>query len=144
MIRRRDHSRGQALVEFGLILPIFLLVLFGLFDLGRAVFAYNTIQNAAREAVRVAIVDQNEDVILAEAQQHAIGLGLTDANVQLSFLQPDTMTTPCNTPIAISCEVEILVNYTFTPATPIIGNLVGNLNLSAASRQPVERSYVSP
>ncbi|HET6732752.1 TadE/TadG family type IV pilus assembly protein [Mycobacterium sp.] len=144
MNRCRTSSRGQALVEFGLILPIFLLVLFGLFDLGRAVFAYNTIQNAAREAVRVAIVDQNEDVILAEAQAHAIGLGLSDADVTLSFLEPESLAAPCNTPIAISCEVEILVNYTFTPATPIIGNLVGNLNLSAASRQPVERSYVSP
>lgn len=144
MIRRRARSRGQALVEFALILPIFLLVLFGLFDLGRAVFAYNALQNSAREAVRVAIVDQNEDVILAEVQQHAIGLGLTDDNVEVSFLQPDTMTSPCNTPIAISCEVEILVDYSFQPATPIIGNIVGTIDMSAASRQPVERSYVSP
>ena len=136
--------RGQSLVEFALVAPLFFLLLFGLIDLGRGVFAYNTIQNAAREAVRVAIVDQNEDVILAEAQQHAIGLGLEDSNVTLSFLQPDTMVTPCNTPIAISCEVEILIGYEFTPATPIIGNLIGSIDMSAASRQPVERSYVSP
>ena len=144
MMRIKRRDRGQSLVEFALILPIFLLFLFGIIDLGRGVYAYNTIQNAAREAVRVAIVDQNEDVILAKAQKHAVGLGLTDANVSLSFLQPETMTTPCNTPIAISCEVEILVNYRFTPATPIIGNIVGAINMSAASRQPVERSYVSP
>lgn len=142
--RKRPARRGQSLVEFALILPIFLLVLFGIIDLGRGVYAYNTIQNAAREAVRVAIVDQNEDVILAKAQKHAVGLGLTDANLTLSFLQPDTMTTPCNTPIAISCEVEILVDYRFIPATPIIGNIVGAIDMSAASRQPVERSYVSP
>lgn len=142
--RKRPSRRGQSLVEFALILPIFLLVLFGIVDLGRGVYAYNTIQNAAREAVRLAIVDQNEDAILAKAQKHAVGLGLTDANISLSFLQPDTMTTPCNTPIAISCEVEILVDYRFTPATPIIGNIVGAIDMSAASRQPVERSYVSP
>jgi len=142
--RRATPERGQSLVEFALILPIFLLVLFGIIDLGRGVYAYNTIQNAAREAVRVAIVDQNEDVILAKAQKHAVGLGLTDADVSLTFLQPDTLTTPCNTPIAISCEAEILVQYQFNPATPIIGNIVGVINMSAASRQPVERSYVSP
>jgi Flp pilus assembly protein TadG len=143
-LRLRTKRRGQSLVEFALILPIFLLVLFGIIDLGRGVYAYNTIQNAAREAVRVAIVDQNEDVILAKAQKHAVGLGLTDSNVNLSFLEPESMATPCNTPIAISCEVEILVNYRFTPATPIIGNIVGAIDMSAASRQPVERSYVSP
>jgi Flp pilus assembly protein TadG len=143
-ILKRAPRRGQSLVEFALILPLFLLVLFGIIDLGRGVYAYNTIQNAAREAVRVAIVDQNEDVILAKAQKHAVGLGLTDANLSLAFLQPETMTTPCNTPIAISCEVEILVDYRFTPATPIIGNIIGAIDMSAASRQPVERSYVSP
>lgn len=137
-------ARGQSLVEFALVVPLFLLLLFGLFDLGRGVFAYNAIQNAAREAVRLAIVDQNEDAITTEAQQHAIGLGLNDSNVGLSFLQPGTMTAPCLTPVAISCEVEILINYRFTPATPIIGNLIGNIDMSAASRQPVERSYVSP
>ena len=141
---KSTESRGQALVEFALVVPLFLLLLFGILDLGRGVFAYNTIQNAAREAVRLAIVDQNEDAILDEAQQHAVGLNLQDSNVTLSFLQPGTMTAPCLTPIAISCEVELLIDYRFTPATPIIGTLIGNIDMSAASRQPVERSYVSP
>jgi Flp pilus assembly protein TadG len=141
---KRDLNRGQSLVEFALVLPLFLLILFGIFDIGRGVYAYNTIQNAAREGVRVAIVDQNEDVIVGEVQQHAVGLRLDESNVTLSFLQPDTMTTTCNTPIAISCEVEILVDYQFIPATPVIGNIIGEIDMSAASRQPVERSYVSP
>jgi Flp pilus assembly protein TadG len=142
--KHRRHLRGQSMVEFGLVLPIFLLLIFGIIDLGRGVYAYNTIQNAAREATRVAIVDQNEDVILEEAQDHAVGLGLAAGDVTMSFLEPETMTVPCNTPIAISCEVEILIDYTFTPATPIIGNLIGAIDMSAASRMPVERSYVSP
>ena len=141
--RSRRARRGQSLVEFALVLPLFLLFIFGIIDLGRGVFAYNAIQNAAREGVRLAIVDQNIDAIVAEVQQHAIGLGLDDSNVTLSFLEPETMATTCNTPIAISCEVEILVDYAFVPATPIIGNLIGTIDMSAASRQPVERSYDS-
>lgn len=141
---KRDRRHGQSLVEFALILPIFLLVIFGIVDLGRGVYAYNTIQNAARQGVRVAIVDQNTDVIVQEVRDHAVGLDIASSDVTVSFLQPDTMTTPCNTPIAISCEIEILVQYQFTPATPIIGNIVGTIDMSAASRQPVERSYVSP
>ena len=50
--RRRERSRGQALVEFALVLPIFILILVGIFDLGRAVYVYSTVNNAAREAVR--------------------------------------------------------------------------------------------
>jgi Flp pilus assembly protein TadG len=60
---RRPDRRGQSLVEFGLILPIFLLMVFGIVDFGRAVFAYSTLNNAAREAARVAVVDQVADHI---------------------------------------------------------------------------------
>lgn len=54
--RRREAERGQSLVEFALVVPMFLLLLFGLIDAGRLVFANNTVSQAAREAVRVAHV----------------------------------------------------------------------------------------
>ncbi len=38
--------------------PILVLILLGIFEVGRAVFAYNTIGNAAREGARVAAVNQ--------------------------------------------------------------------------------------
>ena len=55
-LRRRDASLGQGLVEFGLVLPIFLAVLIGMVDIGRAVWANNAVANAAREAARFASV----------------------------------------------------------------------------------------
>ena len=57
------RERGQALVEFALVLPILILLLVGIFDFGRAVYAFNTVNNAAREGVRLAIVDQNCNAI---------------------------------------------------------------------------------
>src|SRR3954468_656604 len=61
IIRRspRRRGRGQALVEFALVIPLFLLILMAVFDFGRAVFAYNSVTNAAREGTRFAIVNQN-------------------------------------------------------------------------------------
>ncbi len=53
---RRDKPRGQAMVEFALIFPIFILLLVGMFDLGRVVWVNNTLATAAREAARYAIV----------------------------------------------------------------------------------------
>lgn len=53
---RRTRRTGQALVEFAIVVPIFLTMLFGMIDLGRVVWANDSLANAAREAARFAIV----------------------------------------------------------------------------------------
>ena len=53
----RRRRRGQSLVEFALVLPIFLLVLFGLIDVGRYVYMNTMLSQAAREGARVASVE---------------------------------------------------------------------------------------
>ena len=50
------RSAGQALVEFALVLPIFVALVLGLIDGARLVFANNTVSQAAREAARLAAV----------------------------------------------------------------------------------------
>ena len=52
----RDSTRGQALVEFALVLPILTLLLAGFWDLGRVVLAQDALNHATREAARYAIV----------------------------------------------------------------------------------------
>ena len=54
MTGRRE--RGQALVEFALALPVFLVLLVGIFDLGHVVWANDAMASAAREAARYAMV----------------------------------------------------------------------------------------
>jgi Flp pilus assembly protein TadG len=54
--QQRHRTRGQSLVEFALVFPIFLAILIGMVDVGRAVWANNAVANAAREAARYAIV----------------------------------------------------------------------------------------
>jgi len=54
--RFRDDERAQALVEFALVMPIFLLLVTGIFDVARAVWQENTLAYAAREGTRYAIV----------------------------------------------------------------------------------------
>lgn len=53
---RTPRELGQSLVEFALVLPIFLAILIGMVDIGRAVWANNAVANAAREATRYAVV----------------------------------------------------------------------------------------
>ncbi len=50
-------QRGSALVEFALSLLVFLSLLFGVMDFGRALYTYHAVCHAAREGARFAIVN---------------------------------------------------------------------------------------
>jgi TadE-like protein len=52
----RRRSRGQALVEFALVAPVFFLLLFAIIEGGRFVFFYEVLNNATREGARYAII----------------------------------------------------------------------------------------
>jgi len=57
--RRRppiELQRGSTLVETAIILTVFLTLLFGIMEFGRALYAYHFVSNAAREATRFAAV----------------------------------------------------------------------------------------
>lgn len=57
MTRRDRTSGGQALVELALVLPLFVMLLFGIVALGLGVFYQQQLTNAAREAARFASVN---------------------------------------------------------------------------------------
>ncbi len=80
-IRRHKPARaqGQELVEFALVVPVLLLVVFGVLDLGRLYHAAITITNAAREGARFATMPPGDDegteaATQAEAQNSRIDL----------------------------------------------------------------------
>ena len=59
-VRHRRRTKGQSLVEFSLVAPIFFLILFGIVEFGRAVYYIQILNNSAREGARYAIVHGNE------------------------------------------------------------------------------------
>jgi len=63
-IHRRGDGRGQGLVEFALVIPMFLLMLFGVVDMGRVIWAFDSLSNAAREGARYASVHGAADVTI--------------------------------------------------------------------------------
>jgi Flp pilus assembly protein TadG len=56
MMRCQLDRKGQEVVEYALVLPIFLLLVFGIIDFGVTIFYYNAIANAAREGARTGVV----------------------------------------------------------------------------------------
>jgi Flp pilus assembly protein TadG len=141
---RRPDRRGQSLVEFGLILPIFLLMVFGIVDFGRAVFAYSTLNNAAREAARVAVVDQVADHITDEAIAQAYALDVEAGDVSLDWrtsFNPDTPNSCAGfvgSNNVVTCTLIVRVSHEWTAATPIIGTIIGPLDLAGESKMIVE------
>lgn len=53
---RASRSRGQALVEFALVAPLFFLLLLAVIEGGRFILYYESLSNATREGARYAIV----------------------------------------------------------------------------------------
>ncbi len=155
---RRRAVAGQSLVEFALLLPVMLLMLFGVIDFGRAIFQYSTTAEGARQAGRLAVVDQRINPIIAQARASAIGISLdadpdgvrvcfkdsamsSDAQLACSNTAPATL---CNGggDIQIGCLAVVETRSLFSPLTPIIGRVVGPFTLSSRSVNPVE--YVCP
>ena len=149
-MRRSWNTKGQALVEFALILPIFVLLLLGIFDFGRAIYAYNTVLNASREGARHAIVDQTAANVRGAAAQHAVALGIDPADVDVDYrtAAAPNATGSCNgsvgTQTVVGCTAVVRVEYRYDAATPLIGNLVGQITVAGETRFPVEFACPQP
>ena len=82
----RERTRGQALVEFAIIIPVFMLLLFGLLDFGRVIYAQQTITQDAREGARAGLVaaldttinQASYDKIRTAALKMAPGVAITN------------------------------------------------------------------
>lgn len=125
---------GQALLEFALVLPILVLAILGIFDLGWAVYANNTLASAAREGARMAIVQSKTDsdaTIRQHVKDSAQGLGLSDSQITIA---------PAFASRTFGNPITVTVTYTYTPLTPVIGQIVaGNgLALKASSAMRLE------
>ena len=82
-MRKTKHlQRSQALIEFALISPVLLLLLFGIIDIGRAVFYYDTLSHAAREGARTAVLASNRlptnADVLATVTTQLVGARVTE------------------------------------------------------------------
>jgi Flp pilus assembly protein TadG len=141
----RSRSRGQSMVEFALVFPILLLILMGLFDFGRAIVAYNTVSEAARNGARVSIVNQTPADICAVAASRAVALSLPttcapNATAVGVYVTASSGGASCT---AINCVQTVKATYQFRAITPIIGSFIGPITLSATSSVPVESTCLN-
>lgn len=121
---RRPAQQGAAAVEFALILPILLLVFFGMVELSLALYDKAIITNASREGARAGIVlsspkmsdAQIRDVVLNYTQGSLISLGTTTA---------PTVTVSQSSPASFPNPLRVTVSYTYKGLG--VGTLLGAL-----------------
>jgi len=151
LLRRRG---GQSMVEFAVLAPIFFLLLLGTIDLGRAVYIYNAISDAAREGTRAAIPFDNPlptNAAVLAAVQSKLGGGFS--------LQADPclVSPPCATPSTPlqpntgyiwyssgigtpgRSQVTVKISFLFQPWIPVVRDAAGNgVVISAESTMVTE------
>jgi hypothetical protein len=118
--------KGQSMVELAIVLPLMVLIMFGVLDLGRAFFSLITIHNAAREGARTATFDTTKVVEICDAAENeAASLGSSFSRNNISFecgastvicqtgLQPAFTGCPRHEPIAVtvSHDHELIIGF---------------------------------
>ncbi|MFP5112714.1 TadE/TadG family type IV pilus assembly protein [Bacillaceae bacterium C204] len=121
-------EKGQSLVEFALIVPLLIILLFGIIDFGRIFHVYLTIDHAGREAARAASIGKDDTTVINTAVNDAASIGLTAGRVGVS---------PSGSR-ASGTNVTITINYPIDFLTPVIGNIVGPITLTDTTVMRVE------
>ena len=116
-----ESDRGQSTVEFALLLPIFIVILFGIMEFGRLWETSNILTSAAREAVRVAAVTSPDVYQAMQAAQRVLYAGNIHG-AEISVNGPD-----------IYGEVRVTVNLQYIPLTGSIIPGIGSLSLSRST-----------
>lgn len=81
--RRRATQTGQALVELALVVPLLLMLVFGVVAVGRLVQAQMGVSAVVREAALSAAITQHADAGYARGQAVAVGYNLAPGALQL-------------------------------------------------------------
>jgi hypothetical protein len=157
MRRLLRQRAGQSMVEFAVLAPIFFLLLLGTIDLGRAVYTYNAISNAAREGARSAVpfdspMPTNASVVAAV--QSKLGGGFTLKT------DPCLASPPCATPTTPTDPntgyiwysggigqstgtphpITVKITFLFQPWVPVVRDASGN-GVTFSAETTMETEY---
>ena len=118
------NQKGQSLVEFALLLPVFILILFGVMEFGRLWEMTNMLTSAAREGARVAAVTTPDITKTTNAAQNILSAGnIQNATITVSGPNLDN-------------EITVTVSIAYTPMT---GFIIPNLGPYPVSRSTTIR-----
>ena len=114
-------QRGQALVEFALVLPIFIIFLFAIIEFSRLWETVSVLTSAAREGARVAAVTAPDLTAATNAATNILSAGnITNATITVSGPNAND-------------NVIVTVSMTYTPITINIVPGIGSFTLTRST-----------
>lgn len=153
--RRRGES-GAAAVEFALVLPVLLLLLFGIIEFGRLMTTYSTVRLASRESARYgsAVGQSSSGVpryadcsgIRAAAKDVAVLPGLTDGDIHVGYDGGPGTSEGFTCPVGGSIDpnsvvsgtrIIVTVTHEFDAATPLVGDLLDGKTVTSTTRRTI-------
>lgn len=138
MKREVKSQRGASMVEFALVLPLLILLVFGIIEFGLALYDKAVLTNASREGARKGIVAQVprvqnteiKTVVKNYCQNYLITFGtdtIKDSNIAIS---PDE---PRNVPFGTDLTVTVYYSYDF-----LVLKIFGPINFTAVTLMKME------
>ena len=131
---RKLNERGVAAAEFALLLPVFLLILFGIIEFGMIMYGREVVTNAAREGARAGIVQgppkRTSGDITTIANSYLTGTGVNQADVTF---------TPAGVGLASPNTLTVTAVYKYNFLIPYIPNVLGVPNPLVVTTQAVMR-----
>jgi Flp pilus assembly protein TadG len=131
----RGRRRGDAVLEFALLTPLLILILFGILELGRVVDAWIVVHNAAREGARAGVL-MHSDAAAESAARVATDAYLTAG---LSSVRGDILSKGAtavgvsSTSVDVTAEAEVDI---FSPLfESILGSSAAHVRASASMRR---------
>lgn len=135
----RKRGRGQSLVEFALVLPVFLLIILTAIDFGRAFYSWVTVTSAARVAANYAALDPYASFAAGSDYDNLVR---SDALSSICPIPPggppqptfeDTALDSNTTSKDLGDTATVRISCSFGIITPVIGSVLGNSVSIAAS-----------
>jgi Flp pilus assembly protein TadG len=126
-VASKPRDRGAVAVEFALLLPILLLLLFGIVDFGRALNAQITLTQLAREGARLYALGVASGTVTTKTQNAALAARVSPVTVTF-------VTTACPLNAAAGVDATVKVSYTFSYITPVaaIAKMFGSINFGSS------------
>lgn len=119
---------GQSIVEFAIVIPLFLLIVLFILDMGRVVFIYSGMTNAVREGARLGSVNCNSSAIY-------------DRVTEMSEF-PFAIMIDCFSQDADGLNVVFVSgSHSFQAATPFIENLFENNEINIYTESTMHREF---
>ncbi len=121
----QTSGKGQSLVEFAMVLPLFLLLIAGVVDFGMLLYSNMTAINAAREGARLSVTYPGDTAAVeARVRSMATGLNQADLTVSTTCQRPDpppaTTWHACTTPMWQSGDAAVVkVDYVYHMIWPL-------------------------